>query len=138
MPEAIVLGFDLGSHSTGVAIGNRLTGTATPIGALRGFSKGHDWPKISQLIEAWQPALLLVGRPLNMFDEAQPMTARSEKFMRQLNGRYGLPVELVEERLTSREAHLLPGARHHDKAQIDSLAAVLIVESWLQQRATGA
>lgn len=133
MPETTVLGFDLGSHSTGVAVGNLLTCTATPLGAIRGFSKGHDWPAISELIQTWQPDQLVVGRPVNMFDEKQPMTARSEKFIRQLHGRYGLPVAAVEERLTSRAAHEFDGVRHQDKALIDSLAAKLIVESWLQQ-----
>ncbi len=124
-----VIGFDYGERSIGVAVGQTLTGRATPLPAIR----AGDWRAIESLLETWQPDRLIVGLPLNMRGERQAMTAKAERFSRQLQGRYGVPSELVDERLTTREAYQLAlgGGEKKSKPEIDSLSAMLITESWL-------
>ena len=138
MPEAIistVLGFDLGTKSTGAAVGQTITQRATPLSAIRSVQNKPDWSKIELLIEEWKPEALLVGLPLTMEGSNQPMSDKARRFSRQLNGRYNLPVELVDERLTTREAWLIAidSGKKHNKGDIDSLSAALITESWLAQ-----
>ena len=137
MPDSIstVLGFDLGTKSTGAAVGQTLTQRATPLNAIRSIQNKPDWTKIGQLIEEWKPQVLLIGLPLNMQGADQPMSDKARRFSRQLHGRYGLPVQLVDERLTTREAWLLAidSGKKHNKGDIDSLSAALITESWLAQ-----
>ena len=105
MPDksATVLGFDFGTYWIGVAVGQTLTRQATPLPAVR----NKDWKSIAALIEAWQPSHLVVGLPLGMDGADQEMTARAKRFGRQLQGRFGIETSMVDERLTTREAHLL-------------------------------
>lgn len=132
MAEAIktVLGFDFGSHWIGVAVGQTLTRQASPLKAI----KSIDWKAIENLIREWQPQLLIVGLPLNMQGEPQSMTRRTERFARQLEGRYHIGARLVDERLTTREAYqiAIESEQKKSKTEIDSLSAVLITESWLR------
>ncbi len=132
MAEAIktVVGFDYGTHWIGVAVGQTLTRQASPQPAV----KTNDWAAVEKLIAQWQPQLFVVGLPLDMRGEAQEMTARAQRFARQLKGRFGIPAELVDERLTTREAYqiAIENQRKKSKTEIDSLSAALITESWLE------
>ena len=132
MPEPIktVIGFDFGKRWIGVAVGQTLTGQASPLQAL----KAGDWDSIGRLIEDWQPQRFIVGLPLNMQGETQEMSDRAARFGRQLEGRFGIPTEMVDERLTTREAWqiAIESADKKSKTEIDSLSAVLITESWLR------
>ncbi|MFZ9037095.1 MAG: Holliday junction resolvase RuvX [Gammaproteobacteria bacterium] len=132
-PVKTVIGFDFGSHCIGVAVGQTLTGQASPLTAV----KSKDWYAIGKILLEWQPQLLVVGLPLNMLGEQQEMSKRAERFCRQLEGRFGIPTRLVDERLTTREAHQLSleSRRKKSKPEIDSLAAALITESWLRDYA---
>lgn len=125
-----VIGFDFGTYWIGVAVGQTLTRQATPLPALR----NNDWKAIARLLDEWRPQQLVVGLPLSMSGEDQEMTARAKRFGRQLQGRFGIDTCMTDERLTTREAYqiALDKDRHHDKPQIDSLAAALITESWLR------
>jgi len=125
-----VIGFDYGSSWIGIAVGQTLTRQARPLGAVR----AGDWQAIEKIIEQWQPQRLIVGLPLNMRGEAQEMSKRAERFGRQLEGRFGIPTELADERLTTREAWTVAveTGEHRCKQEIDSLAAALITESWLR------
>ena len=131
-PAVSVLGFDFGSYWIGIAVGQSLTGQARPLPALR----NGDWQGIGQLIEEWQPGQLVVGLPLSMEGDDQEMTARAQRFGRQLEGRFGINTDMVDERLTTREAWqvAIDSGEYHSKPEIDSLAAVLITESWLRNR----
>lgn len=128
-----VLGFDYGTRRIGVAVGQEITHTVTPLTTLTSKTDTPDWAAISRLIAEWQPALLIVGLPLHMDGSEQPLTQRARRFGNQLKGRYNLPVELVDERLTSYEAEQLLDPRQ-SKAAIDALAAQLIVQSWFDQQ----
>lgn len=135
MPErsTTVIGFDFGSYWIGVAVGQTLTRQATPLPAIR----NNDWKEIARLLEEWQPRLIVVGLPLSMSGADQEMTARAQRFGRQLQGRFGIDTRMVDERLTTREAYqiAIEQDRHRSKPEIDSLAAALITESWLQNDA---
>jgi len=135
MAESIktVIGFDFGTHWIGVAVGQTLTRQASPLGAV----KNNDWNGIEKLLREWQPELLIVGLPLTMKGEQQEMSKRAQRFGRQLEGRFGISAEFIDERLTTREAYQLAieNQRKKSKTEIDSLAAVLITESWLREHA---
>ncbi|NOY72056.1 MAG: Holliday junction resolvase RuvX [Gammaproteobacteria bacterium] len=138
MPEPqTVLGFDYGLRRIGTAVGQTLTATATPGVTLIANQGKPDWQAISQLIDDWQPTALIVGLPLNMDDSEQQLTAAARRFGNQLHGRYQLPVYFADERLTSKEAACQLGFTPHStkkrklkRANVDSLAAKLIIETW--------
>ena len=129
-PIQTVIGFDFGTHWIGIAVGQTLTRQASPLSAIRHI----DWQAIEKVLDDWQPQVLVVGLPLNMLGEHQEMSARAERFGRQLEGRFGIETRLIDERLTTREAYQIAIDSRHKKSkpEIDSLAAVLITESWLR------
>lgn len=119
------LAFDYGLKRTGVASGNRLTGTATPRGTIAAEGDAR-FPKIAERIQEWAPDALVVGVPFHPDGAAHENTLRAQKFARQLRGRYGLPVYEVDERYSTTEAHSL-GARDADAA-----AAAIILEQFFR------
>ena len=135
MPEqaTTVVGFDFGSYWIGVAVGQTLTRQATPLPAVR----NKDWKAIGRLIEEWRPQRLVVGLPLSMQGGDQEMSARARRFGRQLQGRFGIETDMIDERLTTREAYqvAVESGQYRNKPEIDSLAAALITESWLRNHA---
>ena len=131
---ATLLGFDFGTRKIGIAVGQTVTRSATPLVTLRNRNEKPDWLRIESLIGEWQPNALVVGLPFNMDDTEVEWSARVHRFARQLQGRYGLPVHLVDERLTSREAHRQLATRDRKTPTleaVDALAAALILETWL-------
>lgn len=137
-----VLGFDFGIQRTGVALANTFTGTATPLCTLISVNAKPDWAGISKLIEEWRPEKLVVGIPYLLDGSSSDMTAKADKFCRQLEGRYQLPVDKVNEQLSSLEAEQrLKQARQAgrkskiNKQEIDQLAAAIILESWIMNNA---
>ncbi len=132
MPETL-LGFDYGTRRIGVAVGQTLTGTARPLTTLPCRNGKPDWETIGRLIREWQPSRLVVGLPLHMDGTEQPMTDQARRFGRQLEGRYNLPVEWMDERLSSEEAERTLGSAR-DKAAVDAVAAAVILRDWLATR----
>jgi len=130
-----VLAFDFGLTQIGVAVGNAVLGTCEPLTVLRAKEGQPDWDETAKLLEEWRPDLLLVGDPLNMDGTPSEIAERARRFARRLHGRFGKPVELVDERLTSHAAKAEARERGHRgdyrKDPVDSLAARLILESWL-------
>lgn len=131
-----VLGFDFGTRRIGVAVGNAITGTASPVGVLPTRDGAPDWDAIRALVDEWHPGLLVVGLPLNMDGTESDLSTRARSFGRKLGGRTGLPVAHVDERLTSFEARgqLMRSDNKRGRPALDALAAVLIVEDWLAGR----
>lgn len=137
------LGFDFGTKRIGIAIAQEVTGTANPLVTVTAVKNKPDWDRISNIITEWQPDLLVVGLPLHMDGTEQPMTEAARRFSNQLNGRYQIPVALMDERLTSDEAErilkeqsatrasLFRDSMFPDKAQIDMISAQLILQSWM-------
>lgn len=130
------LGFDYGTRQIGVAVGQSLTGSAEPLRELRARDGVPDWEQIARLISEWRPDALVVGLPLNMDGSPSEMSARAEKFARRLQGRFGLPVHCIDERLSTFEAKqsLRDSGRtptSYRDNPVDSLAAALLLQTWL-------
>lgn len=131
-----LLGFDFGEKRIGIAVGQSLTGSVTPLTTLSAVQQKPDWAGIEALIKEWQPDRLIVGLPLHMDGSEQSLTQRVKRFGNQLKGRYNLPVEWMDERLTSHAAESMlreQGKKRSDKQDIDKIAAALILQSWLEQ-----
>ncbi len=130
-----LLGFDFGTSKIGVAVGNDITDTATPLTTLGNVKNQPDWNSISRLIEEWQPQQLIVGLPHQLDDTESELAGRTRRFARQLHGRYRLPVHMADEKLTSREAwNRLSGIAGRDVTKIDAMAAKLIIETWFSSQ----
>jgi putative Holliday junction resolvase len=130
----VLLGFDYGTHKIGVAVGQALTGSATPLETLARVNNRPDWRRIGQLIAEWQPEALVVGHPFEMTDREANNAEGAKRFARQLHGRFHLPVHMADERLTSREAWArLGSAAGKDPTRVDAFAAKLILETWLNE-----
>lgn len=122
------LAFDFGLKRTGVAVGNRITRTATPQATIHAQGDAR-WTPIASVVTEWQPHALVVGIPFHPDGAAHDNTRRAERFARQLRSRFQLPVYEVDERYTTTEAHA-SGARDADAA-----AAVIILEQFLRSLA---
>lgn len=133
-----ILGFDFGMKNIGVAVGQELTRTANPLTAIKARDGIPDWDQIGKLLTEWQPALLIVGLPLNMDGSEQTMTAAARRFGNRLHGRFNLPVEWQDERLSTYEALDHLGIRSkmdsRQRSDVDQLSAQLILQSWLNQQ----
>ena len=136
MPEGVYIGFDFGYKRIGVAVGQKLTGSASPLSTLDAKLGIPNWDVIQKLLNQWRPLALVVGLPTCIDDSEQYTTAASRGFARQLRKRFALPVHFVDERLSTVEAraHLFAegGYRKIKNSEIDSIAACVILEQWLQ------
>ncbi|WP_395140888.1 Holliday junction resolvase RuvX [Schlegelella aquatica] len=123
------LAFDFGTRRVGVAVGNTVSRLAQPLPsiAVQGDAR---FAAIGRLIAEWRPDRLVVGVPFHPDGAPHENTLRARRFARQLHGRYGLPVDEVDERYTTTEALSL-GARDADAA-----AACLILEQYFRERTT--
>ena len=132
-----LMAFDFGTTKIGIATGQTLTQTAEPLAPLVAVAGQPDWALLEKLIKEWRPQALIVGLPLNMDGSTQAVTQQAQKFARRLQGRFGLPVVEHDERLTTVDARSeifnREGFKGIKSRSIDSLAACLILESWLQQ-----
>lgn len=133
MHEGTVLAFDFGTRRIGVAVGEMMLGTARPLTTISAEANEARFTAIGKLIDEWRPTTLVVGLPLSLDGEAHEMTNRCHRFARQLEGRYRIPVVLVDERLTSTAAdeHLRKQGRdwRSRKAAIDAEAAAILLQS---------
>ena len=138
MTAKTVLGFDFGTKSIGIAIGQQLTGSASPLTSIKAVDGIPDWQQIAALIEEWQPDLVVVGLPLNMDGTEQEMTQRARKFANRIAGRFGVKVATQDERLTTADAKArlfeLGDFKALTKGQIDAVSAVLIIESYFENQ----
>ena len=142
MPEAKkhkrLLGFDFGLKQIGVASGQTLTSSATGLTILKAVDGMPKWDQVEKLLKEWSPDLVVVGLPLNMDDSESDLSNRARKFARRLQGRFAVEVEMVDERLTSREAKSIGRDQGtQDLTKIDHIAASLILQSWLDAPSIG-
>jgi putative Holliday junction resolvase len=125
-----ILAFDFGLSKMGIAVGQSVTQTATALRTLTVRGGAPDWTHVDALLNEWRPTRLVVGLPLNMDGTMSDMAETARAFAADLDRRYGLPIDLCDERLTSFEARGLspdPDERH-------AIAARLIAESYLRER----
>lgn len=129
-----ILAFDYGTKSIGVAVGQAVTGTASPLSAVRARDGIADWNHLEQIMAEWQPSLCVVGLPLNMDGTEQPISTRARKFANRLHGRFGVKIVLQDERLTTTSARELlfahGGYKKLQKDKVDSASACLILEDY--------
>jgi putative Holliday junction resolvase len=148
MPEAhqaraarLVMAFDFGQRRIGVACGDTLSATATPLAAVLAGPGGQQWPAIGALVRDWQPALAVVGLPYNVDGSESRQTTAARAFAGELESRFGLQVALIDERYSSLEAQgRLQQARETGvrkrrvgKADVDAAAACIILERWITE-----
>ncbi|WP_372871062.1 Holliday junction resolvase RuvX [Shewanella sp.] len=133
-----VMGFDFGTKSIGIAVGQSITGSANPLTSVKAQDGIPNWDDIGKLINEWKPDLLVIGLPLNMDGTEQEMTQRARKFANRLNGRFGVKIATQDERLTTADAKArlfeLGGFKALTKGQVDAVSAVLIVESYFENQ----
>ena len=131
-----LMGFDFGTRSIGIATGQEITGTASPLTSLKANDGIPDWSQLEKLLKEWRPDLLVVGLPLNMDGTEQEMTVRARKFGQRLHGRFGFQVEFKDERLTTTDAKARlfehGGYKALGKSRVDAVSAQLILESWME------
>jgi putative Holliday junction resolvase len=137
MPKGIFIGFDFGFKRIGMAVGQRLTCTASPMATITATHGTPDWAILQQQISKWHPEALIVGLPTCIDDKELYTTAAARRFSKELTRRFKLPVHLVDERLSTVEARAylfdLGGYRKIKKTEVDSIAACIILERWLQE-----
>ena len=138
-PETI-LAFDFGLRRIGVAVGQSITASASPLGVVDNAADGPDFNAISRLVDEWQPSRIIVGMPMQADGSPGELRAHIDDFVREL-WRFQIKVDTVDERFTSLEAEeALKNARASgtrgriSKVDIDSAAAVLIAERFLTGR----
>ncbi len=139
--KRLVLAFDFGVRRIGVAVGNELLGSATALDPLAARDGMPDWDVITRLIKEWQPDLFVVGLPLNMDDTESEMSLRARKFGKRLHGLFGKPLEMFDERGTTRAAKAIAREAGHKgnyrQEGVDGIAAELILTGWFEQQASG-
>ena len=125
MPEETLLAFDYGAKKLGVALGNTLLKQAQPLDLILDPTRDGRFARIAALIKTWQPERMVVGLALATDGSEQYATQHCRRFARQLEGRYGIPVVLVDERGSSVEAQKITG-----NAPDDAVAAAIILQRY--------
>ncbi|MEB2399489.1 MAG: Holliday junction resolvase RuvX [Alcaligenaceae bacterium] len=127
MPDQTLLAFDYGIKKIGVAIGNTLLRQARPLRILFSTTREQRFAGIEEILVEWRPDKIIVGLPLTLDGQEQYHSLRCRRFANQLRGRYGLDVELVDERGSSMEAQQALGTNADD----DAMAAAVILQRYL-------
>ena len=146
MPEAdgphaavhTVLAFDFGLKRIGLAAGDTLTCTAAPLPAIAVLQSGPDWSSIERHLRAVHPRILVVGAPYNADGTPGALSSAARRFASELEKRFGLGVNRVDERWSSLEANEALKARRASgerrkrirREDIDSAAAAVILQRW--------
>ena len=133
----VIVAFDFGLKHIGVAIGQEITNTSQTFFSLEAKNGEPNWNQLDLLVKEWNPKLLIVGNPLNMDGSDSEIKKKSDKFSNLINKRYNIPVELMDERLTTREAK--DRLKTEEDNSISSgrdthqVAAQIILESWFSE-----
>lgn len=134
--QRTVIGFDFGKKYIGVAVGQEITGSATPLGSVKANDGVPHWDNVQSYLKEWQPDYIVVGLPLNMDGTEQQLTLDAKKFGKRLFGRFGIQVQYQDERLTTADAKeqlfARGGYKNLKKDNIDAESAKLIIESYFE------
>ncbi|GAB1265863.1 Holliday junction resolvase RuvX [Aurantivibrio infirmus] len=132
-----LIAFDFGTQSIGLAVGQTITSTATELTPIKARDGIPNWENVEKILREWEPDNLVVGLPLNMDGSDSEMSKRARKFSNRLREKYKLPVELIDERLSTYSAKNEAMDRRQtldfSKNPVDSIAARLILESWFEK-----
>lgn len=139
-PYPRILGLDVGSKTIGLAVSDPLGVTAQGLQTLRRRNKRFDLEALQQVVVKYNVTEIVVGYPLRMSGAEGTQAEKIQLFAEMLRKRFGLPVHLWDERLTSAEANrVLRDSEMSIKRRgevVDRLAAVLILQSWMDARKT--
>ena len=127
-----VMAFDYGTHRVGAAVGNSVSRTGQALRSIAAPNSDALFQEIEKLLKEWQPDRLIVGLPVHPDGAEHEMTAKARRFGNQLNGRFHLPVQWVDERYTS--AVLGDDPRMQDN--LDAHSAALILEQYFAESAS--
>lgn len=137
-PETVIA-FDFGLRRIGVAVGQQVTNSASPLDVVPVGDDGPDWGRIDTLIREWRPDRILVGLPTREDGSPSEIGSHARAFASALE-KFELPVETVDERYSSLEAEALLKSQRAEglrgrirKGMVDSSAAMLIAERWLKK-----
>jgi putative Holliday junction resolvase len=129
-----VLAFDFGLKRIGVASGEHMLGIANPLTTLNAESNDDRFDLIAELIKEWKPSTLVVGLPLSLDGEEHDVTLLCKKFARRMDGRFNLPILMIDERLSSAEASQFLSESgingRKQKPMLDQIAAQVILQSY--------
>lgn len=137
--KGTVLAFDFGEKRIGIALGEHMLGIAHPLTTINVESNDDRFKQIAELVSEWKPSVLIVGLPLSLDGEEHEVTLLCKKFARRLDGRFSLPVVMIDERLSSIEAESslkemgITGRKQ--KPMLDQVAAQHILQSYFDQMA---
>jgi len=135
--QRTVIGFDFGKKYIGVAVGQEITGSASPLGSIKANDGIPNWDTLAAYLSEWQPDFVVVGLPLNMDGSEQQLTKDAKKFGNRIAGRFGVKVTFQDERLTTADAKeqlfARGGYKNLKKDNIDAESARLIIESYFEQ-----
>jgi len=141
----IALGFDFGLKRIGIASGDTISATAAPCATVRMTSTGADWPAIDQLLQRFQPDVLIVGAPRHADGSPSALAGAADRFAGELAARSRRPVLRADEFASSIEAAVVlrtaraSGARRRrvQRTDIDAAAAAIILGRWLAAQGQG-
>lgn len=135
-----MLAFDFGLRRIGVAVGDAAIGIAHPLETIAAEDNRRRFEAIAELVSEWRPVRFVVGHPVSTDGAPHPLAAAIARFERRLGARFGLPVERVDEALSSWDASRRMSAAgtpaRAQKGRLDAMAACVILETWFQQRRT--
>ena len=142
-PAAALLGIDFGQRTVGLAIGHRLTGSARPLDPIRYRDTDSLMASLGEVVRQWRPALAVIGLPLAGDGSESDMSRRVRDFATRLADQHpALEIRFQDERLTSHAAAERHASRRQqgrakrsDARRLDSVAASLILESWMEENA---
>lgn len=138
--KGTVLAFDFGEKRIGIAVGETMLNNAHALTTIESEVNGTRFAEIAKLLTEWQPSLLVVGLPTYLDGTAHQLTQLAKKFAQRLEGRFDLPVIMMDERLSSAEAsQQLSDAGINTREQktiIDAVAAQVILQSYFDNNQT--
>ena len=134
----IVFAFDFGLKHMGLAIGQEVTQTANTLYSLKAKNGKPDWNDLDKIVGEWEPKLFVLGNPLNMDGSKSKIKEHSDTFSDLIRERYKVPVELLDESLTTKEAisrmKLKEIISNKKDVNRHSLSAKIILESWFREK----
>ncbi len=134
MNNQIFMGFDFGLKQIGIAIGQTVTQTASPLTVVPADKGIPDWAALNAVVAEWNPEAFVVGLPLNMDGSMSDMAHKATEFAKRLEAHYLKKTHVIDERLSTQQANswfLEHKGRHPTKTDLDTIAAVIILESFL-------
>ena len=126
-----ILAFDFGTKKIGVAVGQTITKSSSPLAVVFNKDNRINWDQILEIINEWQPQLMLIGKPLNMDGTDSDMMKEVDIFFKKLKKITKIPCEYVDERLTSFEAR--QNLIELKTNLVDAEAAKILIDNWLSE-----